>query len=85
MPVKVTLMDWEAEEAEKGDFVISWSKRYLSNRRLSRMRFGVARFEMGTAILSGLDLSQRDAALINRVGGGLWHVYACGHGGRICF
>ena len=65
---KVTLMDWEAEEAEKGDFDHFMVKEIFEQPTAIKNAIrGRLDFEMGTAILSGLDLSQRDAALINRV------------------
>ena len=65
---EVTLMDWEAEEAEKGDFDHFMVKEIFEQPTAIKNAIrGRLDFEMGSAILSGLDLSQRDAALINRV------------------
>jgi len=65
---EVTAMDWDAAAAEKGEYAHFMLKEIFeqpaSIRNATRGRLD---FEMGTAILSGLDFSPRDAAQINRV------------------
>lgn len=64
----VTAMDWEENAAEKGAFEHFMLKEMFEQPSAIRNAIrGRLDFEMGTAILSGLDFSQRDAALINRV------------------
>lgn len=64
----VTAMDWEEDAAEKGAFEHFMLKEMFEQPSSIRNAIrGRLDYEMGTAILSGLDFSQRDAALINRV------------------
>ncbi|HEY5621451.1 MAG TPA: glutamine--fructose-6-phosphate transaminase (isomerizing), partial [Pontiella sp.] len=65
---EVTEMDWDEAAAEKGEYAHFMLKEMfeqpVSIRNAIRGRLD---FEMGTAVLSGLDFSPRDAALISRV------------------
>jgi glucosamine--fructose-6-phosphate aminotransferase (isomerizing) len=64
----VTAMDWEEDAAEKGAFKHFMLKEMFEQPSSIRNAIrGRLDYEMGTAILSGLDFSQRDTALINRV------------------
>ncbi len=61
-------MDWDAGAAEKGEFAHFMLKEMYEQPDAIRNAIrGRLDFEMGTAILSGLDFSPRDAAMINRV------------------
>ncbi|MCF7848013.1 MAG: glutamine--fructose-6-phosphate transaminase (isomerizing) [Kiritimatiellales bacterium] len=65
---EVTAMDWDADAAEKGDFAHFMLKEMFEQPDAIRNAIrGRLDFEMGTAILSGLDFSPRDAAQISRV------------------
>jgi glucosamine--fructose-6-phosphate aminotransferase (isomerizing) len=65
---EVTEMDWDADAAEKGDYAHFMLKEMFEQPAAIRNAIrGRLDFEMGTAILSGLDFSPRDAAMINRV------------------
>jgi len=65
---EVTAMDWDAGSAEKGEYEHFMLKEMFEQpsaiRNATRGRLD---FDMGTAILSGLDFSPRDAAQVNRV------------------
>ena len=65
---EVTEMDWDAGSAEKGEYDHFMLKEMFEQpgaiRNATRGRLD---FDMGTAILSGLDFSPRDAAQVNRV------------------
>ena len=64
----VTAMDWDAGAAEKGEFEHFMLKEMFEQPQSIRNAIrGRLDFEMGTAVLSGLDFSERDAAQINRV------------------
>ncbi len=61
-------MDWDAGAAEKGEYAHFMLKEMFEQPDAIRNAIrGRLDFEMGTAILSGLDFSPRDAAMINRV------------------
>ncbi len=61
-------MDWDAGAAEKGEYDHFMLKEMFEQPDAIRNAIrGRLDFEMGTAILSGLDFSPRDAAMINRV------------------
>ena len=65
---EVTAMDWDAEAAEKGEYSHFMLKEIFEQPDAIRNAIrGRLDFEMGTAVLSGLDFSPRDAAMINRV------------------
>jgi glucosamine--fructose-6-phosphate aminotransferase (isomerizing) len=65
---EVTEMDWDAGAAEKGDYEHFMLKEMFEQPQSIRNAIrGRLDFEMGTAVLSGLDFSERDAAQINRV------------------
>jgi glucosamine--fructose-6-phosphate aminotransferase (isomerizing) len=65
---EVTEMDWDAGAAEKGDYAHFMLKEMFEQPGAIRNAIrGRLDFDMGTALLSGLDLSPRDAAQINRV------------------
>jgi len=65
---EVTEMDWDAGSAEKGDYAHFMLKEMFEQPAAIRNAIrGRLDFDMGTAILSGLDFSPRDAAQIGRV------------------
>ncbi len=65
---EVTEMDWDAGAAEKGDYAHFMLKEMFAQPAAIRNAIrGRLDLTMGTALLSGLDLSPRDAAQINRV------------------
>jgi len=65
---EVTEMDWDAGSAEKGDYAHFMLKEIFEQPGAIRNAIrGRLDFDMGTAVLSGLDFSPRDAAQINRV------------------
>jgi len=65
---EVTEMDWDAGSAEKGEYTHFMLKEMFEQPSAIRNAIrGRLNFEMGTALLSGLDFSPRDAAQINRV------------------
>ncbi len=65
---EITAMDWDAGAAEKGEFAHFMLKEMFEQPDAIRNAIrGRLDFEMGTAVLSGLDFSPRDAAMINRV------------------
>ncbi|MDZ8117307.1 glutamine--fructose-6-phosphate transaminase (isomerizing) [Pontiella agarivorans] len=65
---EVTAMDWDEGAAEKGEFEHFMLKEMFEQPQAIRNTIrGRLDFEMGTAVLSGLDFSERDAAQINRV------------------
>ena len=65
---KVTAMEWEEGEAEKGDYPHFMLKEMFEQPDAIRNAIrGRLDFDMGTAILTGLDFSPRDAAQIGRV------------------
>jgi len=65
---EVTAMDWDAGSAEKGDYAHFMLKEIFEQPDAIRNAVrGRLDFDMGTAILSGLDFSPRDAAQIGRV------------------
>ncbi len=65
---EVTEMDWDAGSAEKGEYAHFMLKEMFEQPGAIRNSIrGRLDFDMGTAILSGLDFSPRDAAQINRV------------------
>lgn len=65
---EVTAMDWDAGSAEKGEYAHFMLKEMFEQPDAIRNAIrGRLDFEMGTAVLSGLDFSPRDAAMINRV------------------
>jgi len=65
---EVMAMDWDAGSAEKGDYAHFMLKEIFEQPAAIRNAVrGRLDFEMGTAILSGLDFSPRDAAQISRV------------------
>ena len=65
---EVMEMDWDACAAEKGEHAHYMLKEMFEQPDSIRNAIrGRLDFEMGTAILSGLDFSPRDAAMINRV------------------
>lgn len=65
---EVTEMDWDSGSAEKGEYTHFMLKEMFEQPSAIRNAIrGRLDFDMGTAILSGLDFSPRDAAQINRV------------------
>ena len=65
---EVTEMDWDAGAAEKGEYAHFMLKEMFEQPDSIRNAIrGRLDFDMGTAILSGLDFSPRDAAQISRV------------------
>ncbi len=65
---EVTEMDWDIDAAEKGEYAHFMLKEMFEQPSAIRNAIrGRLDFEMGTAILSGLDFSPRDTAQINRV------------------
>ena len=61
-------MDWDAGAAEKGEYAHFMLKEMFEQPDAIRNAIrGRLDFEMGTAVLSGLDFSPRDSAMINRV------------------
>jgi glucosamine--fructose-6-phosphate aminotransferase (isomerizing) len=65
---EVTAMEWEEGAAEKGEYAHFMLKEMFEQPHAIRNSIrGRLDFDMGTAILSGLDFSPRDAALIGRV------------------
>ncbi len=65
---EVTEMDWDAGSAEKGEHAHFMLKEMFEQPAAIRNAVrGRLDFDMGTAILSGLDFSPRDAAQIGRV------------------
>ncbi|MDF7799811.1 glutamine--fructose-6-phosphate transaminase (isomerizing) [Pontiellaceae bacterium B1224] len=65
---EVTEMEWEEGAAEKGEFAHFMLKEMFEQPQSIRNAIrGRLDYEMGTAILSGLDFSARDAAQISRV------------------
>ena len=65
---EVTAMDWDADSAEKGEYAHFMLKEMFEQPGAIRNAIrGRLDFGMGTAVLSGLDFSPRDAAMINRV------------------
>ncbi len=65
---EVTEMDWDSSSAEKGEYAHFMLKEMFEQPSAIRNAVrGRLDFNMGTAILSGLDFSPRDAAQINRV------------------
>jgi glucosamine--fructose-6-phosphate aminotransferase (isomerizing) len=65
---EVTEMDWEEGAAEKGEYEHFMLKEMFEQPSAIRNAIrGRLDFDMGTAILSGLDFSPRDAAQIGRV------------------
>ncbi len=65
---EVTAMDWDEDAAEKGEYAHFMLKEMFEQPDAIRNAIrGRLDFEMGTAILSGLDFSPRDAAMISRV------------------
>ncbi|WP_372797088.1 glutamine--fructose-6-phosphate transaminase (isomerizing) [Pontiella sp.] len=65
---EVTAMDWDEGSAEKGDFDHFMLKEMFEQPQAIRNAIrGRLDLEMGTAVLSGLDFSERDAAQINRL------------------
>ncbi|MBN2163220.1 MAG: glutamine--fructose-6-phosphate transaminase (isomerizing) [Pontiellaceae bacterium] len=65
---EVMAMDWDAGAAEKGEYAHFMLKEIYEQPSAIRNAIrGRLDFEMGTAVLSGLDFSPRDAAMINRV------------------
>ncbi len=64
----ITEMDWEEGSAEKGEFEHFMLKEMFEQPQAIRNAIrGRLDYEMGTAVLSGLDFSERDAAQINRL------------------
>jgi glucosamine--fructose-6-phosphate aminotransferase (isomerizing) len=65
---EVTAMDWDEDAAEKGEYAHFMLKEMFEQPDAIRNAIrGRLDFDMGTAILSGLDFSPRDAAQIGRV------------------
>jgi glucosamine--fructose-6-phosphate aminotransferase (isomerizing) len=65
---EVTEMDWDSGSAEKGDYAHFMLKEMFEQPAAIRNAIrGRLDFDMGSAILSGLDFSPRDAAQISRV------------------
>ncbi len=65
---EVTAVDWEENDAEKGEVAHFMLKEMFEQPAAIRNAIrGRLDFEMGSAILSGLDFSSRDAAMIRRV------------------
>jgi glucosamine--fructose-6-phosphate aminotransferase (isomerizing) len=65
---EVTAMDWDAGSAEKGNFKHFMLKEMFEQpQSITNAIRGRLDFEMGIAVLSGLDFSARDAAQITRV------------------
>jgi glucosamine--fructose-6-phosphate aminotransferase (isomerizing) len=65
---EVTEMDWDAGAAEKGDYDHFMLKEIFEQpQAIQNSIRGRLNYDMGTAILSGLDFSERDAAQISRV------------------
>jgi glucosamine--fructose-6-phosphate aminotransferase (isomerizing) len=65
---EVTAMDWDEDAAEKGEYKHFMLKEMFEQPDAIRNAIrGRLDFEMGTAILSGLDFTPRDAAQIGRV------------------
>jgi glucosamine--fructose-6-phosphate aminotransferase (isomerizing) len=65
---EVTEMDWDAGDAEKGEYAHFMLKEMFEQPGAIRNAVrGRLDFDMGTALLSGLDFSPRDAAQIGRV------------------
>ncbi len=65
---EVTEMDWEEGAAEKGEFEHFMLKEMFEQPQAIRNAIrGRLDLEMGTAVLSGLDFSERDAAQISRL------------------
>ena len=65
---EVTEMDWDAGAAEKGDYDHFMLKEIFEQpQSIQNAIRGRLDYDMGTAVLSGLDFSARDAAQINRV------------------
>ncbi|NNJ70703.1 MAG: glutamine--fructose-6-phosphate transaminase (isomerizing) [Kiritimatiellales bacterium] len=65
---EVTAMDWEEGAAEKGDYAHFMLKEMFEQPdAIGNAIRGRLDFDMGTAVLSGLDFSPRETALIGRV------------------
>ena len=65
---EITTMDWESSAAEKGEYDYFMLKEiYEQPASIQNAIRGRLDYEMGSAILSGLNFSSRDAALIQRV------------------
>ena len=65
---EITTMDWESSAAEKGEYDHFMLKEiYEQPASIQNAIRGRLDYEMGSAILSGLNFSSRDAALIQRV------------------
>ncbi len=65
---EVTAMDWDEGAAEKGEYEHFMLKEMFEQPdAINNAIRGRLDFDMGTAVLSGLDFSPRDAALIGRV------------------
>ena len=65
---EVTEMEWEEGSAEKGEYAHFMLKEMFEQPQSIRNAIrGRLDYDMGTAILSGLDFSARDAAQISRV------------------
>ncbi len=65
---EVTAMDWDEDAAEKGEYKHFMLKEMFEQPDAIRNAIrGRLDFDMGTAILSGLDFTPRDAAQIGRV------------------
>ena len=65
---EITTMDWESSAAEKGEYDHFMLKEiYEQPVSIQNAIRGRLDYEMGSAILSGLNFSSRDAALIQRV------------------
>ncbi len=65
---EVMAMDWDAGAAEKGEYAHFMLKEMFEQpAAINNAIRGRLDYEMGTAILSGLDFSPRDAAMISRV------------------
>lgn len=65
---EVTAMDWDEDAAEKGEYEHFMLKEMFEQPQSIRNAIrGRLDFDMGTAVLSGLDFSPRDSAQIGRV------------------
>ncbi|VGO18235.1 glutamine--fructose-6-phosphate transaminase (isomerizing) [Pontiella sulfatireligans] len=65
---ETTTMDWDEGAAEKGDYKHFMLKEMFEQPDAIRNAIrGRLDFDMGTAVLSGLEFSPRDSALISRV------------------
>ena len=65
---KVTKIDWDVDDIEKGNFDTFMLKEIFEQPlALTNAIRGRINADMGTAILSGLDFSKKETAMINRI------------------